>query len=79
MHSSTSSRRLSVLARLILGSAAAALALGISTDSPAQTQLLADDGDLPTVVVPKDPAAGSIEPGVIVPGHKVTWTWDDQE
>ncbi|MDX3584346.1 hypothetical protein OG920_15670 [Streptomyces europaeiscabiei] len=78
MHSSTSSRRLSVLAFLALGSAAATLILGTSVGASAGTRLVADDG-LPDIVKPKDPATGSIEPGVIVPGHKVTWTWDDQD
>ncbi|KFF96487.1 hypothetical protein PV367_29350 [Streptomyces europaeiscabiei] len=78
MHSSTSSRRLSVLAFLALGSAAATLILGTAVGASAGTRLVADDG-LPDIVKPKDPATGSIEPGVIVPGHKVTWTWDDKD
>ena len=79
MHSSTSSRRLSVLAFLALGSAAATLVLSTAVGASAGTRLVADDGVLPDIATPKDPAAGSIEPGVIVPGHKVTWTWDDKE
>lgn len=54
------------------------LILGTSVGASAGTRLVADDG-LPDIVKPKDPATGSIEPGVIVPGHKVTWTWDDQD
>ncbi|MFF7259718.1 hypothetical protein ACFZCL_05395 [Streptomyces sp. NPDC008159] len=78
MHSSTRSRRIGVLALLGLGSAAAALVLGTAVDAPAGTRLAADDA-VTEVVVPAKPDKGGVQPGVIVPGNKTTWTWDDQE
>ncbi|MCL6733382.1 hypothetical protein [Streptomyces neyagawaensis] len=78
MHSSTRSRRIGVLALLGLGSAAAALVLGTAVDAPAGTRLAADDA-VTEVVVPPKADKGGARPGVVVPGHKETWTWDDQE
>lgn len=79
MHSSTRSRRLGVLALLGLGSAAAALVLGTAVDAPAGTRLAADDAVTEIVVPAKPDKGGGVQPGVVVPGHKETWTWDDKE
>ena len=79
MHSSTRSRRIGVLALLGLGSAAAALVLGTAVDAPAGTRLAADDAVTEVVVPAKSAKGGGVQPGVVVPGHKETWTWDDQD
>ncbi|MDG5807723.1 hypothetical protein P9869_34725 [Streptomyces ossamyceticus] len=79
MHSSTRSRRIGVLALFALGSAAAALVLGTAVDAPAGTRLAADDAVTEVVVPAKPDKGGGVQPGVIVPGEKGTWTWDDQK
>lgn len=64
MHSSTKARRLSVLALLALGSAATVLVVGNHVGSSAPDRTVVAADDLT---------------GVIVPGHKTTWTWDEQD
>jgi hypothetical protein len=64
VQSSTKARRLSVLALLALGSAATVLVVGNAAGTPATDRAVVAVDDLT---------------GVIVPGEKTTWTWDDQE
>lgn len=79
MHSSTHSRRIGVLALLALGSAAATLVLGTAVDTSAGTRAVADDTVVTDVVAPVTSSKSGTETGVIVPGYKETWTWDDGE
>lgn len=64
MHSSKKARRLSGLALLALGSAATVLVVG---------------GPVVTSDAPRTAVVAADEIGVIVPGEKTTWTWDDQD
>jgi hypothetical protein len=64
VHSSTKARRLSVLALLALGSAATVLVVGNAVGASAPDLRVVGADDLT---------------GVVVPGEKVTWTWDEQD